>query len=122
LLGDQLRPREDDWEKVFVKEAVPGFQQYYLGLFAAKVTPTGKAGQTEVRISVALAEQLVTRNPASDTFPGGYKKIAHLFQPNTIWISWKFTEPGKVIGMAYDGLVYLPDERFLWFPKPWRMR
>jgi hypothetical protein len=121
LLGAQLRPRDEDWETVFVTEAAPFFQIYYEGLFALNMSPSAQPSQTEVRCSVALAEQLVTKNRASAKFPGGYQKIAQLFQPNTIWISWKFTEPEKAIGMAYDGLVSLPDERFLWFSKRWRV-
>ena len=121
VLGSQLRPREEDWALTFVDEVIPRFQKYYQGLFLANVTPAAKVGQTQLRVTAAQAEHLIFRNPLSDRFPGGYKKVAHLFQPGTIWLAWKFTEPGKTTGMAYDGLVYLPDERFVWFPKPWRM-
>ena len=120
LLSQQLRPRDEDWAKVFVPDAVPRFQKYYQAMFHADPKPIGRPGQIRVRTFVAQAEQLLSENPLSDRFPGGYKKVAHLFQPGSIWISWKYTEPSKVIGMAYDGLVYLPDERFVWFPKPWR--
>ena len=121
VLASQLIPNDTDWEQVFVPDAVPGFRNYYAGLFTSGVTPTAKPGQTRLRVTAAQAEQLVYRNPLSNRFPGGYKKVVHLFQPQTIWLAWKFTEPNKVTGMAYDGLVFLPDERFLWFPKPWRM-
>lgn len=120
VLSQQLRPRGEDWAKVFVPDAVPRFQKYYENMYLLNPIPHAKPGQSMVRTTAAFSIQLLYKNPLSDRFPGGYKKVGHLFQPESIWISWKFTEPGKRVGMAYDGLVYLPDDRFVWFPKPWR--
>ena len=83
--------------------------------------PAAKVNQTEIRIAGAYPDLLRTENPLSGRFPGGYRKIVSLLKPENIWLAWKFTEPGKRIGMAYDGLVHLPDGRFVWFPKPWRV-
>ena len=47
------------------------------------------------------------------------RAIAHLLQPQRVWVAWKLIAPGQDAGMAYDGLVWL-DDHWAWFPKPFR--
>ena len=119
--GQLLRPTDDDWSTVFADDAIDDFKAYYQGFFLANVLPTAKVNQTEIRIAGAYPDLLRTDNPLSARFPGGYRQILPLLKPENVWLSWKFTQPGQRIGMAYDGLVHLPDGRFVWFPKPWRV-
>ena len=70
---------------------------------------------------MAPAFALTTRNPSSELFPGGYREVARAFQPDPIWLCWKFVEPGSRLGMAHNGLVQVEPLRFAWFPKPWRV-
>jgi hypothetical protein len=52
-------------------------------------------------------------------FPGGYRAIAGFLEPSRIWLCWQYHPPGGA-GISYDGLVW-QGERWVWFPKPWRM-
>ena len=70
------------------------------------------AGRVKPECDLYKAEQLLSENPLSDRFPGGYKKVAHLFQP---WfdVDWKYTEPSKVIGMATMAwFIYLMNDLY----------
>ena len=40
--------------------------------------------------------------------------------PGTIWVTWEYLAPGESSGMSFNGLVYLAEGRFVWFPKPWK--
>lgn len=82
LLSQQLRPRDEDWAKVFVPDAVPRFQKYYQAMFHAHPKTIGRPSQTKVRTFVAQAEQLISEDPLSDRFPGGDKNGATCFSPD----------------------------------------
>jgi hypothetical protein len=71
-------------------------------------------GQTELRISVSLAEAL------GPEFPGGYRRVAAQLQPGFAWVAWSFVAPGESAGLSFDGLVRI-DDRFAWFPRPWKL-
>jgi hypothetical protein len=113
-----LKPQDEDYAKVFVGDAVALAKLNYGSLWMDPPT-LAKPTQTEVETFALQAETLQTDNEFRDEFPGGYRKIAHHLNPELVWVIFKFTEPGKTTGMAYDGLVYL-DGRWAWFPKPWR--
>lgn len=115
-----LRPQESDYERVFVGDAAGRARYGYAQMWMSPPGPLGKRGQTEVHAFASTADAFLTDNEFSQQFPGGYRKIAEHLNPNVVWLAFKFTEPGKTSGMAYDGLVWL-DGRFTWFPKPWRV-
>ncbi len=116
-----LRPRHEDYARVFVPSAVDKAQLGFGALWNSPPKSLGKSHQTEVHVAgVANAAALIDENDLSKGFPGGYQKIAHLLQPDVVWVSFKLVAPGESAGMAHDGLVKL-DERWAWFPKPWRV-
>ena len=116
-----LRPRHEDYARVFVASAVDKAQLGFGQLWNAPPKSLGKSHQTEVHVAgVANASALIDENDLSKGFPGGYQKIAHLLQPDVVWVSFKLVAPGESAGMAHDGLVKL-DDRWAWFPKPWRV-
>jgi len=119
LIIEKLRPQAGDFARVFKSDAVNKAIEGYNLMWNAPPPSFGKAGQTEILTRACDAESLANENEFSDAFPGGYRKIAHLLQPGLVWVAFKFVEPGRSQGMAYDGLVRLGD-RWAWFPKPWR--
>jgi hypothetical protein len=115
-----VRPREEDYARVFVGAAVALARQHYDALWAAEpefVRPS--AQQTEVRTFIAPAGMLATDNELSRQFPGGYRAIERWLNPHRVWVAWKFISPGQPSGMAYNGLVWC-DDHWAWFPKPYR--
>jgi hypothetical protein len=52
-------------------------------------------------------------------FPGGYKDVLAHMKPGIPIVRFKFVEPGKRLGMAFDGLVHV-NGRWVLMPRPWR--
>jgi hypothetical protein len=113
-------PRDQDYAKAFVPEAVEAARKAYADIWGhAFDMRYPDAGQTVITSEIAPAGMLASDNELSRRFPGGYRRIAHLLQPHRVWVSWKYLRPGADAGMAYDGLVWL-DDHWAWFPKPYR--
>ena len=115
-----LRPRDEDYARVFTPEAAETARAGYLSLWNSPPRGLSKAGQTQVIAFACDAESLRSDNEFSRNFPGGYQKIAGFLKPELVWVAFKTVIPGQTTGMAYDGLVYL-DDHWAWFPKPWRI-
>jgi len=109
-------PRPEDYARVFNATIAPAMELHFSALWARTPEITAHAEQTELQLWSARADQLGGESPG---FPGGYKALAPHLVPDRIWSAWKYVRPGTTLGMAYDGLVWL-DDRFVWFPKPWR--
>lgn len=115
-----LRPRADDYAKVFVDEAVERARDVYDALWSTKLDmPRPSPAQSEIRCAVAPAGMFRWRNELSAQFPGGYQGIAPLLDPHRVWLAWQYVEPRKASGMAFDGLVWV-DDHWAWFPRPYR--
>ena len=75
--------------------------------------PTGqsaaKPGQTEITVI----------GPDLGELPGGYRQQIDHFRPGTAIYGFRYTEPGKDVGMRYDGLFRVDGKWFL-IPKAWR--
>ncbi|HEU0036415.1 MAG TPA: hypothetical protein VFQ53_37640 [Kofleriaceae bacterium] len=116
-----LRPRDADYDAVFVGEAAARARAGYASLWANPPKSLGKRGQTTVHAFASEADALGHDNEFSREFPGGYRKIASQLSPHKVWLTFKLVEPGASSGMSYDGLVWLADDHWAWFPKPWRV-
>ncbi len=68
-----------------------------------------KPGQTKI---------LVTGPDLAD-LPGGYSAKLHHFREGVEIYGFKYVEPGKTTGMAYDGL-FRKDGQWFFLPKAWR--
>ena len=111
-----LRPRDADYDAVFLPAATASARAGYAGLWAAPPPWPVKPTQTDIHVHAARSEDL-----ASDPFfPGGYKDIARFVKPGQIWMLWEHVVPGERAGMSFDGLVAFADH-YAWFPKPWRV-
>jgi hypothetical protein len=119
-LSKKLEPKDEDYAAVFVGDAAEKAKSTYAPLWkdgTIKIAP--KAGQTELLLWAATTEQLKAGEGDADKFPGGYKKVVDQLKPGVVFYRFKFVEPGKTLGMAFDGLVYVNDHWTV-FPKPWR--
>ena len=117
---ERLRPRPEDYAKVFQPEAVQTARLAYQTLWITGIGMTFPTGaQSELRVFVAPAGLLTSANDLSRHFPGGYVAIGHQLQPHRVWAAWKYVKPGEESGLAFDGLVWC-DDHWAWFPKPYR--
>jgi hypothetical protein len=110
-----FRPRLEDYPLVFsgrLETRIAHFE----ALWSKTVEITAPPQNTEIIVTSARGDELAT----ATWFPGGYGTLEHIV-PDRIWLAWKYVVPGETLGIAYDGLVWL-DDRFVWFPKPWRVR
>ena len=122
-LSLKLRPAKADYETLFEKPFAAKLQSMYEPPWnAGKIVITGKPRQTEVVLrKVTSAEARNWSAKASETLPGGYKAIASDIKPGQTIYTFKFVEPGKTLGMAYDGLVYINGQWKI-FPKAYRAK
>jgi hypothetical protein len=120
-LVEQLRPREGDYDRVFVESAVPSARLAYEALWAQSPTLRTGPAQKSLVVRAALAEDFGAPGSGRVTwFPGGYLKIASLLIPGIPWMCWKLIEEtAREGGILYDGLTRI-DDHWAWFPKPWR--
>jgi hypothetical protein len=115
-----MRPRAEDYEKVFEPAATDVARATYEKLWATEPDidiPT--AAQSQLLIHVAPGGMLREPNEISRYFPGGYLHISRWLRPERVWVAWKYVRPGEDSGLAYDGLVWC-DDHWSWFPKPYR--
>lgn len=118
-----LKPSSADYRAVFTTEAVAkAAEAKYEGLWAqvSRRPIAPKAGQTELLLWKATTDELKAGAGDAGQFPGGYKQVLEHLKPGLTVFRWKFVEPGKKIGMAFDGLYNL-DGRWVFMPKPWRV-
>jgi len=116
----KLKPRDEDYAKVFLGTSVARARQAYERLWSRGLNmdfPT--SSYSDVVCDVAPAGMLTERNELSHRFPGGYLAIADKLDPHRIWVTWQYRRPGEEAGLAYDGLVWI-DDHWSWFPKPYR--
>jgi hypothetical protein len=115
-----VRPQPDDAARAFVPEAAEAAARAYDMLWRNLKPPRPEPGQTELHIVAAPAGLLSSENVLSAAFPTGYRDIAHLLQPQRVWVRWQHVRPGVPDGLALDGLVWLEDH-WAWFPRPHRV-
>jgi hypothetical protein len=116
-----LRPRDDDYERVFLGAAAAVARRGYEVLWNEQLKIAyPRAHQTLLLCYLAPAGMLADENELSRQFPGGYRAIADRLNPHRVWVRWKYVRPGETSGLAYDGLVWC-DDHWAWFPKPYRV-
>jgi hypothetical protein len=120
-LSKSLRPAPGDYDAVFTADlAATAKSKYEVEWNAGRAMIKPNAGQTELLLASATSEELKAGSGEAKEFPGGYTKIAAKLKPGLVFYRFKFVEPGKKIGMAYDGLVHV-NGHWAIFPKPWRL-
>lgn len=115
-LTQSLKPRLADLRAIFNQPFADRAFQHYSRNWSADTAIGANAGQTEALVRAETSDRL-RRMGESSSLPGGYKTIANEFRPGLTIYSWRFVEPGKKFGMAYDGLYYV-NGRWVFVPKP----
>jgi hypothetical protein len=120
-LSVKLRPTQQDYGAVFKPEAAAKLMASYDPAWEQKlIVVKPKPGQTAVLVWGATSEEIQGwQGNARDHFPGGYQNVAPHLKPGVTLYAFKFVEPGKTLGMAYDGLAFVNGQWRL-FPKPFR--
>lgn len=104
---DKMKPSAAQLEKIAATPEDAKKLSAYTDALYASVKDGLKAnpGQTEIFVPEGL--------------PGGYTRTAAKFKSGISIYGFKFVEPGKEIGMAYDGLIKV-DGTWVMIPKAWR--
>ena len=120
LVG-RLKPTTEDYRALFAGDVAAKAERFYAtNLWNGDVKLGGDAGQTELKVFKATSEEIRSWSSTVEAnFPGGYQQIGPHLRPGLTWYRWKYTEPGKDTGMAYEGLVHV-NGHWVWTPKPWR--
>ena len=118
-LSRPLLPTKADCETVFVPDAAAKAAGAYSAAIASgRVVIRPNPGQTQLLLFSATTDDFKQKTPKASEFPDGYARIADKLKPGLTVYRWKFVEPGKTLGMAYDGLYFI-NGKWTWFPKPW---
>jgi hypothetical protein len=119
LIVASLRPREEDFGKVFLPATVEAARDAYARFWrSAHPFPRPDALHSELQIFASPAGMLREENLLSRHFPQGYRAIARMLDPHRVWVAWSYLCPGTTGGLAYDGLVWC-DDHWAWFPRPY---
>jgi hypothetical protein len=119
-LSKQLRPAAADYAAVFESDVAANMETVYGPAWdAGQLVVAPKAGQTELKVFSATSDEMKSWTGGAADFPGGWKQVASKLKPGLKIYRFKFVEPGKDLGMAYDGLIYV-NGNWRIFPKPWR--
>ena len=119
-LSKKLRPTTADYAAVFEVDLAKKAEAIYAPAWDAGQLVVGpKPGQTEVKVFSTTSDELKSGTGSATEFAGGWKQVAPKMKPGLTVYRFKFVEPGKDLGMAFDGLIYV-NGNWRIFPKPWR--
>jgi hypothetical protein len=119
-LSKQLRPTSADYAAVFDADSSAKVAAVYDPAWeGGQMVVAPKAGQTEVKVFSATSDEMKSWSGNAAEFAGGWKDVAAKLKPGLKIYRFKFVEPGKDLGMAFDGLIYV-NGNWRIFPKPWR--
>ena len=119
-LSKQLRPTTADYAEVFDPDLSAKLEALYGPVWdAGQLVIAPKPGQTELKLFSATSDEMKSWTGKAADFPGGWKQVAPKLKPGFTIYRFKFVEPGKDLGMAFDGLIFV-NGHWRIFPKPWR--
>ncbi len=119
-LSKQLRPTAADYAAVFDADLSAKMESTYGPAWdGGKIVIAPKPGQSELKLFSATSDEMKSWTGSAHDFAGGWKQVAPKLKPGVTIYRFKFVEPGKDLGMAFDGLIYV-NGNWRIFPKPWR--
>lgn len=121
-LSKQLRPTKADYEAVFDAEFAAKAATLYDPAWdgGKMVITTNDPARTEVILYPSTSDDVKSwTGAAAKDFAGGWKEVAPYLKPGVKIYRFDFVEPGKTVGMVYEGLVNI-NGNWRIFPKPWR--
>jgi hypothetical protein len=116
----RLRPSAADYRAVYREPRASKLEVAHKSLWESGQTIGGKAGQTELQVVLARTDDLIDGKPVAREFPGGYAQIVADLHRGLPIVRFRYVEPGKTSGMAFDGLVHV-NGRWVFIPAPWRV-
>ncbi|MBX7240408.1 MAG: hypothetical protein K1X92_01570 [Bacteroidia bacterium] len=117
----QLRPDKSDYYEVFInQDFAEKIYLYHKKLYhgSSIVIQPNLEGQSEILLWEASQDDFKKYIHEAVYFPGGYKEIADEFNPDLKYYRFKYVQPGKHTGSAYDMFVYVSG-KWRFFPRPW---
>src|SRR5688572_8205966 len=119
-LTKKLRPTSADYAAVFEADLAKKAETLYGPAWdAGQLVVAPKTGQTEVKVGSATSDEMKSWSGPASEFPEGWRDVASQLKPGVKIYRFKFVEPGKDLGMAFEGLAYVNGQWRI-FPKPWR--
>lgn len=119
-LTKALRPTTADYKALFdAATAAKVEAQQSKDWDSGKAVIKPKPGQTELKVWSASGADIAAGKGDAKEFPEGYKKIGKHLAKDATFYRFKFVEPGKDTGTAYDGLAFV-NAHWVIVPKPWR--
>lgn len=118
-LSKSLRPTAADYKALFDDTTAPKMEAAYAKDWdsGSMVIKPKNDKQSEIKLWSATGADLAAGTGNAKEFPGGYKKIGKHLAPTVTFYAFKFVEPKKDAGMAYDGLAYV-NAHWVIVPKP----
>lgn len=105
-LSKQLRPTTADYAEVFDPDFGAKLEALYGPAWdAGQLVVAPKPGQSELKLFSAKTEEMKSWTGTAAEFPGGWKQVAPKLKSDLTIYRFKFVEPGKDLGMAFDGLI-----------------
>ncbi|MEM7659538.1 MAG: hypothetical protein AAF399_25710 [Bacteroidota bacterium] len=120
MFTEELRPTKEECELLFepaVAKKVYRYQRRLQRQTRIVVQPLLKS-QTELLIWAASSAELSSYQGEARFFPGGYHELAEFLKPGFVFYRFKFIQPGRKLGSAYDVLVHVNGHWRL-IHRPW---
>jgi hypothetical protein len=120
-LSGALRPTDADLAAIFEGSLARRAREVYGPMWdSGKMVLKPKPGQTNLLLWSATREELLAGKGEAKDFPPGWAKVAAQVKPGLRFYRFKFVEPSKDAGMAFDGLVFV-NGHFVIVPKPFNL-
>ena len=119
-ISQQLYPTLEDCEAIFdarLAKKVFKYQRKIHRQIRVVVKPHLE-DQTDILLWGVTTEELSDYMGDAKYFPGGYKELAQYFQPQLTFYRFKFIQPGRYLGSAYDVIVYV-NGQWKMIHRPW---
>ena len=119
-LTQALRPGRADYAAIFKQPfADKAYRLHAPHWQSGAAEISMEPDQTELVIYPVPGDELREYGYASHV-QGGYEDVAGLMKPGLTLYTWRYREPGRKVGIKYDGL-YFVNGHWVWIPKPYRL-
>jgi hypothetical protein len=117
-----LLPSREDCEAIFTPDFAAKVFRYQRHLWrkARIIVRPLMDQQTDLLLWRATTEQLESYTGEARYFQGGYRELTPYLKEGITFYRFKFIEPGRKVGSAYDSLVYVNGHWRL-IHRPWQV-
>lgn len=116
----ELKPTLQDCEAIFDPKLAKKVYRYQrkLDRQARIIIKPLLKNQTDLLMWSATTAELQEYQGDAQYFPGGYKELATFMHPGFTVYRFKFIQPGRYLGSAYDILIFVNDHWRI-IHRPW---